>query len=169
MADNTSESSAPAAQSASNLPLILAGMNTLLIAGVVAFVLLRGGHAKGAEGDHGKEPAAEHAKEGEPGKEAGPGPTVKLPDFTIHLRNPEADRYARISFEVEVAAELDKDKVNARLPLIRDSFIAYLSDRSLEELRGSEGLNRVKVALLDILKQAGAPAHAIYITDFVVQ
>ncbi|BDG07990.1 flagellar basal body-associated FliL family protein [Anaeromyxobacter paludicola] len=166
------ETGSPPAPGTSKLPLILAGVNTLLIVGVLAFVMLRGGHpAKAADGEHGKEPAGEQAgKEGEHGKEgAGPGPSVKLPDFTIHLRNPEADRYARISFEVEVGMELDKEKVNARLPQIRDAFIAYLSDRSLEELRGSEGLNRVKTALVDILKQVGAPVRALYITDFVVQ
>jgi flagellar basal body-associated protein FliL len=101
----------------------------------------------------------------------GPGPMVKLPDFVVHLRNPELDRYARMSFDVEVIGESDKERLNANLPRVRDAIISYLSDRTLEELRGSEGLGRTKDALQQKLRELVPEARirALYISDFVVQ
>jgi flagellar FliL protein len=112
--------------------------------------------------------------EGGEGKEGGSGPVntmVKLPDFVVHLRNPDADRYARLSFDVEVFGESDRDRLTASLPRVRDAFISYLSDRTLEDLRGSEGLSRTKDSLQTTLRQLVPDARikALYISDFVVQ
>lgn len=112
--------------------------------------------------------------EGGEGKEGGGGPAntmVKLPDFVVHLRNPDADRYARLSFDVEVFGESDRDRLTASLPRVRDAFISYLSDRTLEDLRGSEGLSRTKDSLQTTLRQLVPDARikALYISDFVVQ
>lgn len=148
---------------------------------------------KKAEGDEAKgeehaaaEPKAEKAEKAE-GKEekkegeghgaaagaaaGGPGPMVKLSDFVIHLRNPDLDRYVRMSFDIEVIADPDKDKLNANIPRVRDAIISYLSDRTLEELRGSEGLGRTKDALQQRLRELVPEARirALYISDFVVQ
>jgi flagellar FliL protein len=100
-----------------------------------------------------------------------PGPTIRLPDFVIRLRNPEQDRFARISFEVEVTEEIDKDKIVKRQARIRDNFIRFLSDRTVEELRGSEGLERVKSELQEMLIEIAPDGRirGLYITDFVVQ
>lgn len=125
-----------------------------------------GGEEKKAEGEgHEGGAAGAHAN----GK--GPGPMVKLADFIVHLRNPELDRYARMSFDVEVMAESDKEALNANLPRVRDAFISYLSDRTLEELRGSEGLTRTKDALQNRLREVVPEARVkgLYISDFVVQ
>ncbi len=117
---------------------------------------------------------SEKGGEGGEGKEGGSGPVntmVKLPDFVVHLRNPDADRYARLSFDVEVFGESDRDRLTASLPRVRDAFISYLSDRTLEDLRGSEGLSRTKDSLQTTLRQLVPDARikALYISDFVVQ
>jgi flagellar FliL protein len=120
----------------------------------------------------------EGEKKGEGKKEGGPalnpggmGPLVKIPEFVVHLRNPEVDRYARISFEVEVIGESDKDELNAAAPKVRDAIIVYLSDRTVEDLRGSEGLARAKEAMQTKLRELvpDARIRALYISDFVVQ
>lgn len=143
-------------------------MNLVLVAAVLAlFVLKGGGHAAAAEkGDGGHEAAAEKGAAGD-----APGPSVKLPDFVVHLRNPEADRYARMSFEIEVATEEDKNKFGAFLPRIRDGFIAYLSDRTLEELRGSDAISRTKATLEQKLRELapGVKIRSLYVTDLVIQ
>lgn len=107
----------------------------------------------------------------EGGPDAGPGPTTKMADFVIHLRDAEADRYARISFEAELASEPEKAKFDKYMPRIRDGFIAYLSDRTLEELRGSEQVRKVKHSLQEQLKELapGTKVRNLYITDFVIQ
>ncbi len=105
------------------------------------------------------------------GGKGGLGPLVKISDFVIHLRNPEIDRYARLSFDVEVISDSDKDSLNAHMPRVRDAFISYLSDRTLEELQGAEGLGRTKEALQAKLRDLVPEARVrnLYISDFVVQ
>jgi len=150
------------------LPVLLA-VNSVMLAGVLGVLLLRpaGGRAPAPE----KGEAA--AATGHKAEAKGPavGPTQRLPDFVVHLRDTDADRYARVSFEVEVATEEDKNRVGTAVPRIRDNFITYLSDRTFDELRGSEGLTRTKEQLMERLKQAvpGASVRSLYITDIVVQ
>ena len=189
---------APKGTGGSNkLLAILVGVNSLLLVGVMVFLVMQMRQQAQAAPSRGKvekvdkeEPKAEeHAEkaeekpaEGEEGKKgeghaAGGdvggkiGPLVKIADFVIHLRNPDADRYARMSFDVEVFSEADKERLLAQQPKVRDAFITYLSDRSLEDLRGSEGLGRTKETLQNTLRQVMPETRirAIYISEFVVQ
>jgi flagellar FliL protein len=191
----------PASGGSKLLPAVV-GLNSLLLVGVLAMLVLKPGAAKSAapaaekseghgaaeksehgekkaEGEHGEKKEGEHGEKSEHGAEGHAdktpapigSPTLKLPDFTVRLRNPEADRYARITFEVQVAAESDKAAIEAHLPQVRDAFLSYLSDRTMEELRGSEGIEKTKQALLDRMPLAapGAKVLAIFVTDMVVQ
>lgn len=138
-----------------------------------------GGHDAPKEGSgHGggghEAPAGEHgAKGGSTGGSSPPGagPTLRLADFVVHLRNPESDRYARFSFEIEVANEKDKETLTARTAQVRDAFIIFLSDRTVEELRGGAGLDKLKQALFERLLEVAKDCHVrnLYITDFVLQ
>jgi flagellar FliL protein len=169
----------------SKLVPIIVAVNTAVMLGVVAFVLIKGSHpaeaaptskkkapvAEGEEAD-----AAEEEPEAEGGGEHGSskkfgGPTVKLEDFVVRLRNPEADRFARVSFEVEVGNDRDKERLVASMARVRDAFIGELTERTVEELRGTEGLTSVKIALSKKLKDLVPACHVrgLYITDFIVQ
>ena len=184
----TTSTDKAAAGGASKLMLGLTGLNSLLMAGVLAVSLLRpaGGAAAGS---HGADPHASAAQgsaqdgtatatgegaAGSPGVSAAaprPGPMLALPDFVVHLRDPDSDRYARLTLNVELRAESDKEVLNAHLPQIRDAFLAYLSDRTVEELRGSEGMGLVKQDLARKLQELvpSTPVKALYVTDIVVQ
>ncbi|MFT3915774.1 MAG: flagellar basal body-associated FliL family protein [Anaeromyxobacteraceae bacterium] len=162
----------------SKLVPILLIVNVVLVAAVLAVFLLRGGGGSHPEtkpddkaAEHGKEGEGKGGEKGKDGKEAPPGPTVKLADFVVHLRNVESDRYARLSFEVEVAAEEDKNKFTLLMPRVRDGFLLYLSDRTLEELRGGEAIARTKKALEERLPELapGVKINALYVTDLVIQ
>ena len=174
----------------SKLLLLLMAVNSLLLAGVLGVLLLRppGAHAapaaapasaEHAEGEakpeHGEEKKPEeHSEGGEKAEGAAPGAaavTVRLADFIVHLRDAENDRYARLSFEIEVKEERAKDVLTARMPQIRDAFLAYLSDRTVEELRGSEAMAQLKEALARRLHDIAphAPVKALYVTDLVLQ
>jgi flagellar FliL protein len=101
----------------------------------------------------------------------GRGPVVALDELIVHLRNPEVDRYARISLEVELTSGADLRLLQARRAEIRDAILSWLTDRTYEELRGSAGLDAMKHALLEkmrALMPMGA-VRALYVTDFVVQ
>jgi len=169
------EASEPAAETPARaggskaLPVLLA-VNSLMLAGVLAVLLLRPA-GKDPAPEKGEAGHAGEAKAEAKGKAPAIGPTLRLPDFVVHLRDTDADRYARVSFEVEVGAEDDKNRLGAAVPRVRDGVIAYLSDRTFDELRGSEGLARTKEKLLERLKESvpGVTVRNLYITDIVVQ
>ena len=175
MAEETKEAPAPKPSGGSKLVPILLGVNMLLVVGVLALFLLKGGMGGGAAKHGAEEPAAAEGDKGGHGEadplKGMPGQTTRMADFVVHLRDAEQDRYARLSFEVELATEEEKAKFEKFGPRIRDGFISYLSDRTIEELRGSEQVKKVKGSLQDLLKEL-APSvkiRGLYITDLVIQ
>lgn len=172
MADAPETATPPAAASGgSKLVPIMLVVNSLLVAAVLAVFFLRGGSQGGGAGAAKAEAGHEKADgHGAPG-EGAPGPSQRLADFVIHLRDPETDRYARVSFELEVANEEQRAKLALYTPRIRDAFISYLSDRTLEEMRGSEAISRTKEALEKKLPELapGVKVRALYVTDLVIQ
>jgi flagellar FliL protein len=152
----------PGSRRSKLVPLLLLLNAVLLVAVLVVLVLRPGGGGPTPEAAPEPGPAA---------APSAPGPTFRLPDLTVHLRNPEADRYARIGVELELYGEEGRATVNAHLPMIRDSFLAWFSDRTVEELQGSEGLARAKADLLARFDRIlpARTVRALYITDFVVQ
>jgi flagellar protein FliL len=146
----------------------------VLVAVLVLQVLRPGGLRHDARADEHAAPAERPppvAEKKSDGKEALPGPTLKLADFVVHLRDTDADRYARISFEMELPDEKSKDAVNGRMPQIRDAFLAFLSDRRADEFRGSDAISKVKGQLSQELGEVAPTAgvRALYITELVVQ
>ena len=99
------------------------------------------------------------------------GPMMKLPDFVVHLRDIDAEHYARMTFELEVKDEKAKEEVTARIPVIRDAFLVYLSDRTADEMRGGDAMLRIKAALTAKLAEVapGLPVKKLYVTEMVVQ
>jgi flagellar FliL protein len=155
------------------VPIIL-GVNVLMM-GAVMFMVMRKPSAApapvsaeaAAPSGHGEAAGAG----GGPGHAPAPGPVLKLENFVIQLRGVDQDRYVRVAFDVEVSTDADKEVVQARLPQIRDSVITYFSDRTLDELRGSDGIERTKIALIKRLDEIvpGHRVHALYVTDFIIQ
>jgi len=174
MAEGAEGGAASKGGGGSKLVPILLIVNLLLVAAVLGLFLMKGRAGAGGGGGHaeGDEKHVE-GKPGEHGKEASlaPGPTTRLADFVVHLRNPDSDRYARLSFEIEVATEEDKNRLAGFTPRVRDGFIAYLSDRTFEELRGSEAITRTKQALEQRLAEMapGVAVRGVYVTDLVIQ
>jgi flagellar FliL protein len=179
------------------VPMILIA-NTVLMGAVLAVVLLRKppvaaavampsvktdkGHSESPEAAAGKEgskeegagrsEAAGHGESAAAADPSGaPGPILKLENFIIQLRGTDTDRYVRVAFDLELTAEPDRALVQARMPHIRDAIISYFSDRSLDELRGSEGMDRIKLAVAkkldDIL--AAHRVRSVFITELVIQ
>jgi flagellar FliL protein len=169
------EVAAPAAKGNKMMPILVV-MNTLLMVGVLVFVMKRPAvHAEAGAGEHGKaEEKSEHGSEakGEHGKE-GPavGPTVRFENFTVQLKSNDVERYAHTSIELELTDDAAKALVEKRTAPIRDAVLGYLTDRTAEELRGSEGLKQMKEALLKRLDEIipGKRINTVFITDFIIQ
>lgn len=166
---------APKSGGGNKLVFIILGMNVLMMAAVL-FVVLR--KPAGPAPAHAATPASAEKAEGPTGEHAPgapsppkPGPILKLENFVIQLRGVDQDRYVRVSFDIEVSADIDREAVQARLPQIRDSIITFFSDRTLDELRGSEGIERTKVSIMKRMEEIvpGRRVRAIYITDFIIQ
>jgi flagellar FliL protein len=150
------------------VPLILV-VNVAMM-GAVLFMVMRKPSASAPASVEAPAPS-EHGEAAAGGHGPGPGPVLKLENFVIQLRGVDQDRYVRVAFDVEVTTDADKEVVQARLPQIRDSVITYFSDRTLDELRGSEGIERTKLALVKRLDEIvpGRRVRALYITEFIIQ
>jgi flagellar basal body-associated protein FliL len=143
------------------VPIIL-GINSVALVAVLAVVLLRGpSSAKSAEGG---------SPEGA-GAAAKVGPTLRLADFTARLHGIDTDRYARLSIEIEVPTEKERDELSAYMPQIRDGFISYLADCNLDDFTGSANIAKTRDKLSQKLHEVvpTQKIRALYITDLVVQ
>jgi flagellar FliL protein len=159
------------------LPIMLI-MNTALIGGVLFFVMKKPAAAPAAAAEHGAagegEEKGEHGEGGEGHEKGGftaPGPILKLENFVIQLKTVDTDRYVRLAFDLEVGNDKDKEAVTAHLSHIRDLVISYFADRTLDELRGSEAMERTKATLIKRIDDI-VPGHRIkniFVTDFIVQ
>ena len=99
------------------------------------------------------------------------GPLFSLDTFIVNLADPERNRYLRVTMDLELAAPTDAEKLNERLPQIRDRILMILPSKRFEEIASMEG----KTALRDeiIGKLNGLfPTEVIsniFFTEFVVQ
>jgi flagellar FliL protein len=160
---------APPRSNANKLVPIMLVVNVAMM-GAVLFMVMRKPAVHTAAVVEAPAPSGHGEAAGAPHGPA-PGPVLKLENFVIQLRGVDQDRYVRVAFDMEVTSDLDKDVVQARLPQIRDSVITYFSDRTLDELRGSDGIERTKSAIMKRLDEIvpGRRVRALYITDFIIQ
>ncbi len=74
---------------------------------------------------------------------------VKMPELVANLdAGPDNDSYAKMQAELEVTDSASAAAVNAQMPAIVDLFQTYLRSMQPDDLRGSEGLYRLREALL---------------------
>ena len=126
------------------------------------------GEKKEGEKKEGEKKAG--AAEGAPKEGVGASTTARLDDIIVRLRNPEIDRYARLTLDVEMADPGDLGQLTLRSPHIRDAVITALSEKTFEDLRGAEGLGRMKALLRERIDEVvPGEVSAIYISGFIVQ
>lgn len=137
--------------------LLMAGVPVLLLGGgggaYVAGVLdpLIGGGA--AEAEAGAEVEA---------AEAAPVAVVfyDLPDLLVNLNTTSRQSaFLKIQVALELNQDTDVAALEQLMPRIIDSFQIYLRELRPEELKGSEGVYRLKEELLVRVNQAAAPVH----------
>jgi flagellar FliL protein len=121
------------------LIIILAVVGVLVIGGGLGAYLLLSNPAaekKVAHDEEGEEEASE-----EEGEEAHVPVYVKLETFTVNL----ADQESHLQTEIQLLVADAKvgDKMNARLPEVRDALIRLLSSKTAEELFQQEGKDKL--------------------------
>lgn len=143
----------------------------LLFAGIPVVLLLAGGGAfmsgaldgllGGGEAEH----AAEGGEEGHGAEEGehGDAPAVTffdIPDLLVNLNtNGRQNAFLKVQVALELDATADVETLTSLLPRIVDSFQVYLRELRPEELKGSEGLYRLKEELLLRVNKAAAPVQ----------
>lgn len=88
-----------------------------------------------------------------------PGHFYDLPDIIVNLNAPGARQsFLRLSVSLELARIEDVPHVEQVLPRIIDNFQIYLRELTVEDLRGSAGLYRLREELLRRVNQGARPA-----------
>lgn len=95
-----------------------------------------------------------------------------------NLDEPGVTRYVRVTITLEMSPELDEVKgrefLGTKKMLVRDWLTTYLAGLSLEDVRGSRNLNRIKKDVLEqcneLLFPKGHPfVDRIFFKEFAVQ
>jgi flagellar basal body-associated protein FliL len=95
-----------------------------------------------------------------------------------NLDEPGVTRYVRVTITLEMSSELDEIKgrefLGTKKMLVRDWMTTYLAGLSLEDVRGSRNLNRIKKDVLEecnkMLFPKGQPfVERIFFKEFAVQ
>jgi flagellar FliL protein len=106
---------------------------------------------------------------------APPKPMVffDLPDFLVNL-NTTGNRKAnflKLTVSLQLESSEDTPRVASMMPRIIDNFQIYLRELRVEDLRGSEGIYRLREELLARVNVAVAPVkvHEVLFKEMLVQ
>lgn len=147
------------------------GKKTLLIAAPVVLLLLLGGGA-GAYFLLLKPEPAKVAK-----ADAIPltPPQVAfsdVPDILVNIQSSDGTpAYLKLSVSLELDNDLEKAAMTALMPRLVDQFQSYLRELRVDDLKGSEGVLRLKEELLRRVNVAVAPYHVrdVLLKQMIVQ
>ena len=96
-----------------------------------------------------------------------------LKSFVVNLLDKRGvgKRYLKVTIEVEVGKEVDKQLIDSHNPQLRDSILLLLSSQTLDEINTMEGKLALKQEILSRMMQilGGGVVQRIYFTEFVVQ
>ncbi len=99
------------------------------------------------------------------------GPVTPLEPFIVNLNEPDASRYLKATFELEVAdAEVIGELEKLKRP-VRDEVLRYLSSLSVADTQGEVGKSKIqKEVIARIDRQLGGERiRRLFIVEFMVQ
>ncbi|HVJ41505.1 MAG TPA: flagellar basal body-associated FliL family protein [Dongiaceae bacterium] len=135
---------------------------------ILPLLLLGGGAAAGyfllfAHNDKDKPQAAEQAPTNESEDAAAvdegkPPVYVDMDDMLVNLvSTTNKTNYLKLKLALELTTPEDQEKVKSVMPRIVDQFLVYLRGLRVDDLQGSEGLQRLREELLLRARMAGKP------------
>ncbi len=131
---------------------------------------LLGKGEEAAEGEHGKTADAhgkeEKGKKGGHGEHGGAGYFVQIPNMLVNLTSEGQPRYLRLSVQLELASAEDQVAVEGVMPRVVDQFQTYLRELRVKDLRGSAGIYRLQIELLN---RVNAAAYPVEVKDVLFQ
>ena len=95
-----------------------------------------------------------------------------VPDILVNIQsNDGTPAYLKLSVSLEMDNDLAKTGMTALMPRMVDQFQAYLRELRLDDLKGSEGVLRLKEELLRRADVAAAPykVRDVLLKQMIVQ
>ena len=81
-----------------------------------------------------------------------------VPDILVNIQSSDGTpAYLKLSLSLEMDNELQKTGMTALMPRLVDQFQSYLRELRVDDLRGSEGVLRLKEELLRRVNASAAP------------
>ena len=95
-----------------------------------------------------------------------------MPDIVVNIQSADgAPAYLKLSVALELAADDEKPGLQVLMPRIVDQFQSYLRELRVDDLRGSEGVLRLKEELLRRINVAATPYRVrdVLLKQMIVQ
>ena len=99
------------------------------------------------------------------------GPLFSLETFIVNLADEERSRYLRVTMDLELAAPTDTEKLNERLPQVRDRILMILPSKRFEDIANVDGKTALRDEIIGKLNSLfpRTVITNIFFTEFVVQ
>jgi flagellar FliL protein len=92
---------------------------------------------------------------------------LEIPSIVVNLSSPEGQpRYLRLSVQLELESAADLVAVESVMPRVVDQFQTYLRELRERDLKGSAGIYRLQIELLNRVNTA---AYPIEVKDVLFQ
>jgi flagellar FliL protein len=95
-----------------------------------------------------------------------------VPDILVNIQsNDGTPAYLKLSLSLEMDNDLEKAGMTALMPRLVDQFQSYLRELRVDDLKGSEGVLRLKEELLRRVNAAAAPYRVrdVLLKQMIVQ
>jgi flagellar FliL protein len=111
------------------------------------------------------------AAQNQQGQTAALGKLFPLDTFIVNLADQERSRYLRVTMDLELLAPADSEKLNQRLPQVRDRILMLLPSKRFADIASTEGKTALRDEMIGKLNGLfpGTVITNIFFTEFVVQ
>lgn len=95
-----------------------------------------------------------------------------VPDILVNIQTPDGTpAYLKLSVALELDSDLEKPGLQTVMPRLVDQFQSYLRELRIDDLKGSEGVVRLKEELLRRVNVSAAPYHVrdVLLKEMIVQ
>ncbi len=96
-----------------------------------------------------------------------PGVFLEIPDMIVNLNTSSRQpRFLKIALKIELETAEDQKKFEPLLPRVVDQFQMYLRELRVKDLKGTAGIYRMKIELLN---RIGAVTPSVRVKDVLFQ
>ncbi|HMK44336.1 MAG TPA: flagellar basal body-associated protein FliL [Dissulfurispiraceae bacterium] len=99
------------------------------------------------------------------------GVNFALDPFVVNLTDQGANKFLKISVQLELASNAVQEKAKVKIPQLRDAVISLLTSKSSDALMTPEGKLQLKDEINQRANQilGAGSVKSVYLTDFVMQ